>query len=312
MRFLIKLIVGMCCGLIILGLIRRFMIRGSEYPKGSEPVCEPEAVEAGTQQSDALETTLPVAETLLDEPSPAHAEDVPEARYPASEESETTSTANEGSTPESADTALSDEVQADKYQTREAGATAILGRVESTGSLTGFVKPVAQPGRRIVTGAYYAPASTRLPTASLRCREGADGWELYLDIPEDRDVSEITQNEAPLSHDGEVVLSDFIGSVEIAYGDGGTQSILLSAPLYFRTDQDWSEPGRLAVQISDIGSYVIIAPVEMDGEFRDSIHAPEECADPDFHAHFVDMGERGEEEVAPGAYPMRLGPVHTT
>lgn len=313
MRFLIKLIVGMCCGLIILGLIRRFMIRGSEYPKGSEPVCEPEAVEAGTPQSDALETTPPVAETLLDEPSPAHAEDVPEARYPASEESETTSPADEGSPPESADTALSDEARTDNDQGDStaplpcgSGADATLGRVESTTSRGEDVKPHDQPGRRIETGEYYPPTSTRLPTASLRCREGADGWELYLDIPEDRDVSEITQNEAPLSHDGEVVLSDFIGSVEIAYGDGGTQSILLSAPLYFRTDQAWSEPGRLAVQISDIGSYVIIAPVEMDGEFRDSIHALEECADPDFHAHFVDMGERDEEEVAPGAYPMRL------
>ena len=309
MRFLIKLIVGLGGGLIILGLIRRFMIRRSEYPEGNLPVCSPEAVEARTLSSDVLEPTPLVAETLPDEPSSEHATDVPEARSLTPEGAETTSPADETSLPKSADTALSDEARTDDDQ---GGLTAPPSRETSfiarppIASRRKAVKPRAQPGRRVATGEYYPSASTRLPTVSLRCREGTYGWELYLDIPEDREVSKITQNAAQLSHDGEVVLSDFTGSVEVVYGDGRTQPILLSAPLYFRTDQDWSEPGRLAVQISDTGSFVIIAPVDMDGEFRDSIHAPEECADPNFHAHFVDMGERGEGEVAPGAYPMRL------
>ena len=312
MRFLTKLIIGICGGLIILGLIRRFMIRRSEYPEGDSPVCSSEVVEAGTLPSDVLGPTPPVAETLPDEPSPEHAEDVPKAKYTAPEESETTPSVDETYLSKSADADLSDESQTDNDQggsttpqSSEAGSDVMPRRVRSTGGRrrTG---PRAQPGRRITTGEYYPPVSARLPTASLRCREGADGWELYLDIPEDREVSEITQNEAQLSHGGEVLLSSFTGLVEITYGDGRKQSILLSAPLYFRTNQDWSEPGRLAVQISDTGSFVVIAPVDMDGEFRDSIHAPEECADPDFHAHFVDMGERDEKEVAPGAYPMRL------
>ena len=313
MRFLIKLIVGVGGTLIILGLIRRFMTRRTENHKDSEPVCSPEAVEARPLQSDVPTSTPQVAETRPDEPSPEHSEVVPEARFLAPEESETTSHVDESSPTRNTDTALSSEAQADNAQEdsaallpREAGSAATLECVPSTAGQGASVEPRAQPGRRIETGEYYPSTNPRLPTALLRCREGADGWELYLDFPEDRAVAEITQNEAPLPHDGEVVLSDFTGAVEIVYGDGRNQSILLSAPLYFRTDQDWSEPGRLAVQISDTGSFVIVAPVDMDGDFRDSIHASEECADPNFHAHFVDMDAMVEEEVAPGAYPMRL------
>lgn len=347
MRFLTRLILGACCALIILGLIRRFMTRKSEHHQDRSTVYSPEAVEVQRIKSDVPEPHPLVTETtpdeplperstevhnepeitpnvdessppssdgtILGEPSPELSEVTPEVGNIAPEESESDSNVDESPPPRSTDAVLSDDSQSDSDQDRsvvlppsKSGSTTPSRHVQPTPGREEAVEPPAHPGHKVKTGVYYPPTSPRLPTASLRCREGADGWELYIDLPEDREVSEIKQNETLLSHNGEVVLSDFTGSVQIVYGDGRTQSILLAAPLYFRTDQDWSEPGRLAVQISDTGSFVVIAPVDMDGEFRDSIHAPEECADPNFRAHFVDMGERDGDEVAPGAYPMRL------
>ena len=334
MRFLIKLIVGIGGCLIILSLVRRFMLGRSKRPDSRLPDRSPKAADSEIEYSapEAPGAVSPGAGTPPCRSTP----ELDTGREPQSadpEESASDSPDDESLQPKDSDeywsgdsetddndggsadspvvtprptSADNDNQESTEAKPSEADPSAMPKKVRSSHGKRRAVRPRAQPGRRVATGDYYPPISARLPTASLRCREGADGWELYLDIPEDREALEITQNDSPISHDGEALLLDFTGVVEIVYADGGKQSVRLSAPLYFRTDQDWSEPGRLAVQIANTGSFVVIAPVDMDGEFKDSIHAPEECTDPDFHAHFVDMGDIDREEITPGAYPMRL------
>ena len=53
------------------------------------------------------------------------------------------------------------------------------------------------------------------------------------------------------------------------------------------------------------GYFIVIAPTEMDDEFAESEHDPEDCTDPGFHAHFLAIGKEYDSETY-GKYPAAL------
>ena len=168
------------------------------------------------------------------------------------------------------------------------------------------IEPLQHPGRRARTGKHYPPVTTPMPKAKLRCRENADGWSLYLEMPEEREVTEIHHNGKPLSRNKIVEIHRFAGQVVVNYGDGESDTVDLSgsSPLYFGTDDEWERDG-IFVRDPSSGYFVVIAPVDMDDEFAESEHEPDDCVDSLFHAHFLAIGAKDDTERH-GKYPMTL------
>ena len=169
------------------------------------------------------------------------------------------------------------------------------------------VEPPQHPGHRIRTGAHHAPNAQRLPRAKIRCRDEGGEWSLYLDLPDEREVEAIQHDAQQVVFDREVEIQRFTGRVTISYEDGGRDVLDLfdTAPLYFRSNSEWEQDGTLVLSHSS-GFFIVIAPTDRDDEFIDIEELePEDCADADFHAHFLAVGADDPPDYR-GQYPMAL------
>ena len=173
-------------------------------------------------------------------------------------------------------------------------------------------RPRMYRGRRIRTGAYYPPLSKPTEKASLRCRETAGAWEIFVALPEDREAVKASYVEDELDldilDDNEIRLSRYDGVVSVRYENGDDDLIQLAdasmnRPLFFRMRRNWEGEGRL-VNNPSAGYILAIAPQGYTGEWGD-VEAdiePEDCVDPKFQARFLFL-----EGAPPGAItPMRL------
>ena len=166
-------------------------------------------------------------------------------------------------------------------------------------------RPPGYNGRRIPTGVYYPPIAPPTERASLRCRETAGEWEIYLALPQARAVVKVTQGGDELdylqaSSETELPLSRFAGDVVVHYQDDTADRItLLNAadgdPLLFKMQKNWEGEGRL-VSTPTVGHVLAIAPLDYADEWDvDEPHVPENCVDENFEARFLFL-----EGVAPG------------
>ena len=304
MRFLKAFIIGTIIGLAAYYIFRK---RDSEEgwvapnPPQSEQRAAVDRLDASDvpENADDSEQQLPEAEAILPEPVAA----------PAS--SETLTLSNKPYTP-----SLFQEPDKTERSTKrvveveedlgisEQDADTDSSAVNLFGSQS-EAEPPQHPGRRVQTGEYYPSAGDTSPKALLRCRDNGGEWALYLEMPDEREVVEVCHDGEQLSRDKEIELQQFTGQIILDYDDGGQYKVDLydSAPLYFRTDDGWERDGTLAQSHSN-GYFIVIAPVEMDDEFAESEHDPEDCADPGFHAHFLAIS--GHDSEAYGKYPATL------
>ena len=173
-------------------------------------------------------------------------------------------------------------------------------------------RPRRHMGRRVRTGAYYLPLSPPTERASLRCRETAEGWEIYLALPQERAVVKVTHDGDELdylqaSSETELPLSQFTGDAIVHYQDDTADRITLlnaadGAPLLFKMQRNWEGEGRL-VGNPTAGHVLAIAPLDYADEWDvDEPHVPEDCIDENFEARFLFL-----EGVAPdGTAPMLI------
>lgn len=158
-------------------------------------------------------------------------------------------------------------------------------------------RPPGYNGRRIPTGVYYPPIAPPTERASLRCRETAGEWEIYLALPQERTVVKVTHDGDDLdylqaSSETELPLSRFAGDVVVHYQDDTADRItLLNAadgdPLLFKMQENWEGEGKL-VGNPTAGHVLAIAPLYYTGEWdADEPHYPEECVDENFEARFL-------------------------
>ena len=166
-------------------------------------------------------------------------------------------------------------------------------------------RPRRHMGRRVRTGAYYPPLSPPTERASLRCRETAGEWEIYIALPQARTVVKVTHGGDELDYlqgasETELQLSRFAGDVVVRYQDDTADRItLLNAadgdPLLFKMQENWEGEGRL-VSNPTVGHVLAIAPLDYADEWDvDEPHEPEDCVDESFEARFLFL-----EGAAPG------------
>lgn len=170
--------------------------------------------------------------------------------------------------------------------------------------------PRMYKGRRIRTGACYPPLSPPTERATLRCRETAGVWEIFVALTEGREAVEAFHDNDELDlGDNEICISRFDGAVFVRYEDNSVDRIQLAdssvgKPLFFRMRRNWEGEGRLVGKPS-AGYIVAIAPRDYTGDWDDVVEAdiePEGCVDWDFQARFLFL-----EGTPPGAItPMRL------
>ena len=169
------------------------------------------------------------------------------------------------------------------------------------------VEPRQHPGHRTRTGPYFPQAAQRLPRPILKCREKDGEWLLYLESPAERGLRAIRHDGRELDAEQEVEIETFGGRITINYEDGTSDVVNLfyGSPMFFRSDSTWEEDGTL-VRSHSSGYFIVIAPSSSDDEFIDVEELePEECIDPDFHAHFLAIGTEDSRELR-GQYPMTL------
>ena len=219
-------------------------------------------------------------------------------------------------TPPSADEPSSDsegisDTPPNTVQTTEAAANTAskpIGATTNAAPSSGKT-PRMYKGRRIRTGEYYPPLSQPTEKASLRCRETAGAWEIFVALPEDREAVKASYVEDELGldilDDNEIRISRYDGVVSVRYENGADDLIQLAdaRPLFFRMRRNWEGEGRL-VNNPSAGYILAIAPQGYTGEWGD-IEAdiePEDCVNPNFQARFLFL-----EGAPPGAItPMRL------
>ncbi len=172
-------------------------------------------------------------------------------------------------------------------------------------------RPRMYKGRRIRTGAYYPPLSKPTEKASLRCRETAGAWEIFVALPEDREAVKASYVEDELGldilDDNEIRLIRYDGVVSVRYENDDDLIQLADAsmdkPLFFRMRRNWEGEGWL-VNNPSAGYILAIAPQGYTGEWGnvESDIEPEDCGDSNFQARFLFL-----EGAPPGAItPMRL------
>ena len=155
-------------------------------------------------------------------------------------------------------------------------------------------RPRRHMGRRVRTGEYYPPLSPPTEKASLRCRETAGEWEMYIALPQERTVVKVTHggDELQVSSETEMPLSQFTGDAIVHYHDDTADKITLfnaadGAPLLFKMQENWEGEGRL-VSNPTVGHVLAIAPLYYTEEWdADEPHYPEECVDENFEARFL-------------------------
>ena len=133
--------------------------------------------------------------------------------------------------------------------------------------------------------------STFKPRPELICRSssGSWQWEIMLSAPRECNITEVRQNNTPLSaENGEYRLSNFSGSLFIKYADiEKKESFSLfddKAPLIFKLQNDWAGSGRKISGITQ-GHFIVIAPCE----WTRTGHVPVEstqCVDTNYLAHY--------------------------
>ena len=297
-----------------------------DVPNEPTPAAPSSAAETPTERADvpaAALTAFPNTPTLV---TPAH--DAP----PADDGSDTDPDDDVGATqpdisvyenafdtspspaePPSDNEGISD-TPPNTVQTTEAAANTAskpIGATTNAAPSSGKT-PRMYRGRRIRTGAYYPPLSKPTEKASLRCRETAGAWEIFVALPEDRESVKASYVEDELGleilDDNEIRLDRFDGAVFVRYEDDTVDRIQLAdtsmdKPLLFRMREDWTGEGRLVGKPS-AGFVVAIAPWDYtDGwDDVDEPIEPEDCVDPNFQARFLFL-----KGGAPGAItPMRL------
>ena len=169
-------------------------------------------------------------------------------------------------------------------------------------------RPPGYMGRRIPSGVYYPPLSPPSQKASLRCRETAGEWEIYLALPQARAAVKVTHggDELRVSSETELPLSQFAGEVVVHYQDNAADRItLLNAtdgkPLFFKMQKDWGGEGRL-VNNPTVGYVLAIAPLYYIEEWdADEPHYPEDCVDENFEARFLFLEGATPDRPAPMA-----------
>ena len=282
-----------------------------DVPNEPTPAAPSSAAETPTERADvpaAALTAFPNTPTLV---TPAH--DAP----PADDGSDTDPDDDVGATqpdisvyenafdtspspaePPSDNEGISD-TPPNTVQTTEAAANTAskpIGATTNAAPSSGKT-PRMYRGRRIRTGAYYPPLSKPTEKASLRCRETAGAWEIFVALPEDRESVKASYVEDELGleilDDNEIRLSRYDGVVSVRYENGADDRIQLAdtsmdKPLLFRMREDWTGEGRLVGKPS-AGFVVAIAPWDYtDGwDDVDEPIEPEDCVDPNFQARFL-------------------------
>ena len=152
------------------------------------------------------------------------------------------------------------------------------------------VGPRNMRGRRRVVVDVDEPRAPRvdLPKANLSCRLG-DDWELLVKLPDGREVDSVCQGDLLLSIKSEIALTDFGIGVTVLYADGETQNLKFEYPMYFRTDDAWDSDGVL-VNTPRSGYYLVIVPVGTELDYSDSDNEVENCMDPGYEVHFLELG----------------------
>lgn len=145
------------------------------------------------------------------------------------------------------------------------------------------------------------------PRAELLCRKprGSRRWEMIIDVPVERRVAEVYQDDNLLKLEGdEYVLSCFTGTVTITYEDGDSQDLSLYAgsPLIFKLPRNWKGVGRKVRGITK-GHYIVIVPTGEHWSNGDPVE-PEPCNDSSFIARYC--YEDDSSENGPGGFDDEL------